>query len=130
MIIKTPYHYAGRANFEDGKISKGINFTASAEQQLVIEYISAHISVPIGQELSGAAIITTVNGVRAHHYFVVSKTSNFEDKVIVHIAGCSTRIYADPGTEIILSAWKNSSFSPQPVPGDIRITISGYLLPI
>ncbi len=130
LSTQEPFQFMAYENFENGKLLKAATFKTDANRILLIKYISAHISVPIGQELSGTAIITTVNSKQVHHYMSLFKSANFEDKLTAYIGGNITHIYADPDTEVALTAWKNSSICPSQNKGDIRITISGYYFSI
>lgn len=127
-LPRTPFQFRATPAFQNTSFTISATFNVPKNQRLVIENISAHISIPLGQELSGGLQVSTVvNEVQGFHFIFVPETGasgDFDD----FNGGQQVRIYADPGTTVNIIAGKNDFTCPNNLCGTLDVTISGYLL--
>jgi hypothetical protein len=127
---REPFQFFGAEDFVTGSLASQDQFDVPSGKRLVIEHVSANLEFPIDQELTSTVVNTTVNEVEVPHQFAIPFASTFEDRLRVHTGGQQVRLYADPGTTVIVLANRNSDSCPQTPCGSMRIFISGYLLPV
>ena len=98
-------------------------FTVPAGKRIVVEYASLRASLPPGQTVF-VNIATTTAGQSAFHPVVVSDQGMYG---VLHLVGASqqTRIYADPGTTIIVQFGRDPSAG-APGGADFFMTLSGH----
>ena len=90
-------------------------------KRLVIEYVSGEGSLPAGNKLLFARLQVETQGSIVLHRFLPVLTGT-EGNVDVFLVSQQTRLYADPGSTVILSVLPaNAIFS---------VTVSGYLVDI
>lgn len=89
--------------FDPTQLGAHVSFTVPAGKRLVIEYVSGDILQDIGDAVS-FAVTTTVNGVTAAHRMVLTPVGPAGGFAKAFTAAKSLRVYADPGTEVTISA--------------------------
>jgi hypothetical protein len=99
------------------------SFTVPAGQTLVIETVTAGLSLPKGEQPVRVVVITTTGGETVLHFlqFLYQDTYGGYDDFA---ATQAVRLYADPGSTVYLNAYKNG-------PGTTwegRFSVSGYLV--
>ncbi len=98
--------------------------TVPAKKRLVIEYASGEAFVPTGQKVL-FSVITTIGGATTgtRHYLDTDALGSFGAPDYFR-AGQLVRLYADPGTTVMLRAIRDVAT------GDAlaRMSISGYLV--
>jgi len=103
--------------------AQGTNVVVPAGKRLVIQFVSALYTMPIGDEALDLWITTNVNGVQATHVFPALPGVNNAAQRFSVISE-QTRVYADAGTQVQLSPHKTG----QSVNGTAIVTITGYLM--
>lgn len=73
-------------------------FTVPSGKRLVIEYVSGHLSVSLGQQLESVYLLTKVNNSSVFHYFAPMPTGGVTQSIFT--VSQQTRIYADPGSKV------------------------------
>ena len=98
-------------------------FTVPDGKQLVIEFVSLSLSVPAGT--SGLAFLsTTVGGTTARHFLPTSFQTVFNDGAAeIRTGATPTRIYADPGTNVVFDVHRNNGGN-----GEADVSVAGYLV--
>jgi hypothetical protein len=91
-----------------------------AGKRLVIEYVSARVSLPGGQKLRGVQLFNNLNGDFAYHYLMPAPTGAFNEYVV----GQPLRLYADANTQVSICASRDLSAGT----AQVLATISGYLV--
>lgn len=95
-------------------VGSGTITTVPQGKRLVIEYVSAQLNVAPGDR-AVLSIITTES-----QYIPLTRQGTFNGQDFL-VAGQTTRIYADPGTNVDFTAVVNSNSSAQ-----ATVIISGY----
>lgn len=97
-----------------------------AGKRLVIKYISALISLPPDQVVTGD--ITAGTGIQFNpvSWFVLNLQANGGGLNAIYIASQPVELYLDPGTEFFAEFYRSSSVGT----GYGRIIISGYLVDV
>lgn len=114
-------------------------------KRLVIEHVSARASLPGSRSAASnqkmvVSIRATLGGEQTEHFFVLTETAVLpfhpndpKDRRFSYvISQCSqaTKIYADPGTSVIIRAFLDSAANGESKSQDkneaLRLTISGY----
>jgi hypothetical protein len=94
--------------------------TVPAGKRLIIEYVSARVTIPGGHKLRALNVFTHLNGDFAYHHLVPTPTNVFNEYVV----GQTVRLYADPNTQVNICAARDNGDGIAPV----LATISGYLV--
>jgi hypothetical protein len=94
--------------------------TVPAGKRLVIEYVSARVTIPGGHKLRAMNVFTNLNGDFAYHHLMPTPTGVFNEYVV----GQQVRLYADPNTQVNICASRDNGDGIAPV----LATISGYLV--
>ncbi|HWN99211.1 MAG TPA: hypothetical protein VNS63_08075, partial [Blastocatellia bacterium] len=96
-------------------------FTVPSGKRLVIEYVSGQGTLPTGDKLLFVRLQINTGGSTVFHRFLPVLTGT-EGNVDVFLVSQQTRLYAEPGSSVILSGPPaNTIFS---------VTVSGYLVDI
>jgi hypothetical protein len=91
-----------------------------AGKRLVIEYVSARVSLPGGQKLRGFQLFNNLSGDFAYHSLLPTPTGAFNEYVV----GQSLRLYADANTQVSICASRDLGAGN----AQVLATISGYLV--
>jgi hypothetical protein len=94
--------------------------TVPAGKRLVIEYVSAKVTIPGGHKLRALNVFTNLNGDFAYHFLAPTPTGVFNE----YVAAQQLRLYADPNTQVNICASRDNGDGIAPV----QATISGYLV--
>jgi hypothetical protein len=94
------------------------SFAVPAGKQLVIEYVSASGSVPSGESLMYSVTTGSVQ------HFIPATQQALDLYRVFFIAGQQTRIYAEPGTTVIVGVLRTGSGGD----ASANISISGSLV--
>jgi hypothetical protein len=122
---RQPVHFNATVTFPAGSQSANViaPFVVPANKRLVIELIAGEIFVPTGQLLR-VKVGTTSNGILAPDFALNFSTKTpFSVSQDIYTATLPVRLYADPGTTIILQAARNSTTGSS---GTAEISFSGY----
>jgi hypothetical protein len=132
---REPFQFWAHGEWQNGQIQTEVAFNVPKTKRLVIENISAHLICPVGQEIMLTQIRTSVNKVLAWHNVFIPKTAVLSPPlaglpISNYSGGQQVRLYADPGTPVIILVSKNSNTIPAVPGGGTEVYISGYLLPV
>ena len=121
---RQPFQAAVEITMPNGTEGQNGFVTVPAKKHLVIEYASGEAFVPTGQKAL-FSVITTIGGAPTgtRHYLDTDAMGKFGAPDYFR-AGQVVRLYADPGTTVMLRAERDFAT------GDAlaRISISGYLV--
>jgi hypothetical protein len=121
----TPFHQSVIGSFPMGSLSGSGIIPVPDGKRLIIEYVSAHVLLPTGQNLSQISISTQIKETTVQHSLVRNEHgAHLSSSNNLFTVGQSLRLYADGGTPIIFSLVRNSTVSS---PG-YGLTVSGYLV--
>ena len=100
-------------------------YTVPAGKRLVIEYASMDANVPAG-ELAQLAIATRTGGETVEHAFPLTPPSVAFSAGRAANVGQQVRLYADPGTSVVVTGSRSGFGSP----ASFIFTISGHLVDV
>ena len=122
----TPFHQTVTSTIPNGSVSGSGIIAVPSGQRLVIEYASAFINVPTGQNIHQLDISTEIRGVRVQHYLTRNSNGSSFGGSDVFTAGQQLRLYADGDTAVIFDVARNAASGS----GSLAVTVSGYLVKI
>jgi hypothetical protein len=122
----TPFHQTVTSTIPNGSVSGSGIIAVPSGQRLVIEYASAFINVPVGQNIHQLDITTEIRGVRVPHYLTRNSNGTSFGGSDVFTAGQQLRLYADGDTAVIFDVARNTATGS----GSLTVTVSGYLVKI
>jgi len=122
----TPFHQTVTSTIPNGSVSGSGIIAVPSGQRLVIEYASAFINVPTGQNIHQLDITTEIRGVRVPHYLTRNNNGTSFSGSEVFTAGQQLRLYADGDTAVIFDVARNAASGS----GSLAVTVSGYLVKI
>jgi len=107
----------------DGTQGENGGFNVPAGKRLVIDYVSASGFAPAGQHMI-FSVFTNVNSVLAKKHFIAASQQSEFGASAMFTASQETRIYADPGTLVMVRAERDGAT------GAARafITVSAHLV--
>lgn len=117
-----PFHRTLFFQIPDGQFSGAASFTVPVDKRLVIEQVTIKATAPPTGFVQ-ASISNTVEGVTITPDLIMVSQGVFGGDTRILLASQNVRWYADPGTDVDVSATK--SFSDH---GNVYATISGYLV--
>jgi hypothetical protein len=121
----TPFHQAIIGSFPTGSFSGSAIIPVPDGKRLVIEYVSAHVPLPTGQNLSQISVSTQIKETTVQHSLVRNEHgSHLSTSTNLFTVGQSLRLYADGGTPIIFSLARNANTDSS----GYGFTVSGYLI--
>jgi hypothetical protein len=120
---RQPFHQSANFSFPDGSITRSTSISIPAGKRLVIEYVSGHLGVPAGQNITKIALGVTLNQQFADHFII--RTPIGDSGLGNEFFGASQqmRVYAD---DLFINVQRNS---PNGTAGG-TVTISGYLVDV
>ncbi len=118
------FQFAAMLSFDVNKLSDSASFIVPDDKILVIEYFSCSALLPLGQYMY-ADITTTINGVAAMHTFV-PKTSFPVAGLPQFILSESTRLYAEPDSQVRVKVYRTDGLGA--TPDDFPCSLSGHYL--
>ena len=134
LFKRDPFQFTAHAEWQNGSLQTEVTLHVPNNKLLVIEHVSASLHCPVGQEITHTQVRTSVKSVLAWHNVFIPKTTVFNDggspPTNVYSGGQGLRLYADPGTTVVILVGKNSSQIPDILGGGTDVYISGYLLPL
>ena len=118
-----PFHQSANFSFPDGAITRSASISIPAGKRLVIEYISGHLGVPAGQNITKIVLGVTLNRQFADHFVIRTPIgdSGFGNEFFG--ASQQMRVYAD---DLFINVQRSS---PNGTAGG-TVTISGYLVDV
>ncbi len=122
----TPFHQTVTSTIPNGSVSGSGIIAVPSGQRLVIEYASAFITVPAGQNIHQLDITTEIRGVRVPHYLTRNSNGTSFSGSEVFTAGQPLRLYADGDTAVIFNVARNIANGS----GSLTVSVSGYLMKI
>ena len=123
----TPFQQTVTGNFPTGSVGGSGIIPVPAGQRLVIEYVSAQVLLPTGQNLHQVSISTQIKGSTVQHFLVRNQHgAHFSGTDNVFTVGQQMRLYADGGTPVIFSLARNNGTGSS----GYSLTVSGYLVNI
>ncbi|MBL8189010.1 MAG: hypothetical protein JNK38_13450 [Acidobacteria bacterium] len=123
----TPFHQSVSGNFPSGSVSASGVIPVPAGYRLVIEYVSASVLLPTGQNLHQASVSTQFKDVAVQHHLVRNEHGpHFSGNNNQFVVGQQVRLYADGGTPVIFSLARNNGTGS----AGYSATVSGYLVNI
>lgn len=123
----TPFHQTVTGSFPAGSFGGSGIISVPDGQRLVIEYVSAHVLLPTGQNLHQVSVSTQIKGSTVQHFLVRNQHgAHFSGTDNVFTVGQQLRLYADGGSPIIFSLARNVATGN---PG-YSLAVSGYLVNI
>ncbi len=121
---RLPFQASANGVFGVGSVSGSGLIAVPAGKRLFIEYTSAFVMLPTGQNLHQISIATTVGGGTVQHQLARSFSGpHFSGTDDVFTSAQETRLYADGGTAVVFSLARNSGAGS----GTLTVTVSGYL---
>jgi hypothetical protein len=100
-------------------------FVVPANKRLVIELITGEIFVPTGQ-LIRVHVVTQASGSNLPSHALNFNTKlSFTGSQDIYVATLPVRLYADPGTPVLLEVQRDSETGSS---GTAEVTFSGYLV--
>ena len=118
---RQPYQRTGALDFAAGQVITTTQFTVPSNKRLVIEYVSAQIIV--SEAIFRFSVKTSAGDSQATHFFVPMALPNATG---LHIVSQQTRLYAGPGTTVIIEARRINDFDLDAWSG--QTAFSGYLV--
>jgi hypothetical protein len=122
----TPFHQVVISPIPNGSVSGSGVIAVPSGQRLVIEYASAFISVPAGQNIHQLDIATEIRGTRVQHNLLRNNNGTSFNGNDIFTAGQQLRLYADGDTAVIFNVARNTATGS----GSLTVTVSGYLMKI
>jgi hypothetical protein len=121
---RQPFQAAVEITMPDGTEGQNGFVTVPAKKRLVIEYASGEAFVPTGQK-AVFSVFTTIGGAPTgtQHYLHTDAMGNFGAPDYFR-AGQVVRLYADPGTTVMLRADRDLATGSALA----RMSISGHLV--
>jgi hypothetical protein len=121
---RVPFQASANGVFGAGSVAASGLIAVPAGKRLFIEYTSAFVVLPTGQNLHQISIATTVAGGTVQHQLTRSFSGpHFSGTDDVFTSAQETRLYADGGSAVVFSAARNSTVGQ----GTLTVTVSGYL---
>jgi hypothetical protein len=112
------------ADFVPGFAASGDGFAVPPGKILVIEHVSVWTRMLTGQRMVRASVRTTSNGQQVTHDIRPAFVGADSGPADVHLASEDLRLYADPGTTVLLLVERNTTDGGAPV----EMGVSGYLV--
>ncbi|MEP7273874.1 MAG: hypothetical protein ABI882_20405 [Acidobacteriota bacterium] len=123
-VVRQPFQASANGAFVGGSVSGSAFIAVPAGKRLFIEYATAFIVVPTGQNVHQLSLATTIGGAAVPHQLTRNFAGpHFSGTDDVFSAGQETHLYADGGTSVAFSIARNSSVGT----GTISVSLSGYL---
>jgi hypothetical protein len=111
-------------------------FTVPVGKRLVIEYVSGNLNaVPSCNTAPRMELRTSVGGTTVNHYFSPENTGivdelNGSGPERSYVLSRETRLYADPGSQVLAILHLSASPGCGYTTGDFGLHVSGYLVDI
>lgn len=118
---RQPYQRTGGLDFAVGQDITTTEFVVPVNKRLVIEYVSARITV--SEPIFWFSVKTSAGSAQATHFFVPMALPNASG---LHIVSQQTRLYANPGSTVIIEARRVNDFDLDARSG--LTGFSGYLV--
>lgn len=123
-VSRLPFQASATGAFGIGSVSGSGLIAVPAGKRLFIEYASAFVTLPSGQNLHQISISTTVGGGTVQHYLTRGFNGpHFSGTDDVFASGQEIRLSADGGTAVVFSLARSSAAAS----GTLAVTVSGYL---
>lgn len=122
----TPFHQSVSGSFANGSISGSGIIAVPSGKRLVIEFASAFVNVPPGQNVFQIGLSTEIKGERVQHFLSRDAQGPHAGGADTFTASQSLRLYADGDTSVIFSLARSSGAGS----GGFAVTVSGYLIDI
>jgi hypothetical protein len=118
---RQPFHHSADFSFPEGAITRSTSITIPDGKRLVIEYASAHLGVPAGQNITKIVLGVTLNQQFASHF--VARDPIGDSGLGNEFFGASQqlRVYAD---DLFINVQRSSPTGT----GGGTVTVSGYLV--
>jgi hypothetical protein len=118
---RQPFQRSGVLSFAAGETTSTVEFTVPANKRLVIEYVSAKIT--LDEPLTWFSVHTNAGSSGGTHFFAPTTFPNFPDGYVV---SQQTRLYANQGSPVTIEARRIG------IPGQAAASglagFSGYLV--
>ena len=118
---RQPFQRSGEITFAAGEVIAAVEFTVPDGKRLVIEYVSANISSE--EPLFWFTVQTSAGSSGGRHFFQPIALPNVPRW---HVISQQTRLYANPGSTVIIEARRVGTLSLQAASG--FVAFSGHLV--
>jgi hypothetical protein len=130
---RQPFHASAYVGFSNGSASATATITTvPAGKRLIIEHVSVYGQMLVGQTMRRAAIGTSLLNYNDGGYVFDDLTVSPQGSDGVKdyfVASQDVRLYADPGTQVLGTAIRNSTAGANPDTA-VQFSISGYLVDV
>ena len=118
---RQPFQRSGEITFAAGEVIAAVEFTVPDGKRLVIEYVSANISSE--EPLFWFTVRTSAGSSGGTHFFQPLALPNLPHR---HVVSQQTRLYANPGSPVIIEARRIGTLNLQAASG--FVAFSGHLV--
>lgn len=123
---RQPFQEEFAITLPDNFGGENATFMVPLGKRLVIEYVSARGFVPAGQTLTFSIRTRQGNTPNGVVHYLVSTEQGFSGTSTGFVAGQVMRLYADPGTQVLVRAGRN----PATGTGNAFIAVSGHFVDV